>query len=43
MEMEFIFRDTAFKHGLEEADIRRANVMTDMETKTGRHCGNALQ
>ncbi|MDR1030973.1 MAG: hypothetical protein LBL76_08905 [Treponema sp.] len=24
MELEFIFRDTAFKHGLEEADIRRA-------------------
>ena len=24
MELEFIFRDTAFKHGLEEADIRHA-------------------
>jgi hypothetical protein len=24
MEPEFVFRDTAFKHGLEEADIRRA-------------------
>jgi hypothetical protein len=24
MELEFIFRATAFKHGLEEADIRRA-------------------
>ena len=24
MELEFIFRDTAFKHGLMEADIRRA-------------------
>jgi hypothetical protein len=24
MELEFIFRDTAFKHNLKEADIRRA-------------------
>jgi hypothetical protein len=24
VELEFIFRDTAFKHGLEEADIRHA-------------------
>ena len=24
MELEFIFRSTAFKHGLEEADIRHA-------------------
>jgi len=24
MEMEFIFRDTAFQHGLTEADIRHA-------------------
>ncbi|MDR1419719.1 MAG: hypothetical protein LBI86_05055 [Treponema sp.] len=24
MELEFVFRDTAFKHGLSEGDIRRA-------------------
>jgi hypothetical protein len=24
MELEFIFRDTAFKHGLDEGDIRQA-------------------
>ena len=35
MELEFIFRDTAFKHGLTEADIRHA-------FKTCRHMGQYM-
>jgi hypothetical protein len=33
MDLEFVFRESAFKHGFEEADIRHAFVSCDAMSK----------